>query len=407
MKVLLTIAGLAPEFGGPSRSVPALAEALAEIGADVELITCHSATHQTEPRLPCSRLVRSRLLPYEDRSRWAARRNGFWPALRECVRASQDCVIHDNGLWLPCNHAVVVAARSLKKPLIVSPRGMLTEWAIKFKGLKKRLAWLLYQRRDLQSAQVLHATSREEADGFRKLGLRQPIAIIPNGVELDRRTTRQQDYGTTGRQDDSVPWSRGPWSSSQRSGLRTLLFLSRLHPVKGLQSLVEAWAALRPKGWQVVLAGEDVNGHRAELETAIRAQHLEADFNFIGPVDGERKWKLYRSADLFVLPSHSENFGMVVAEALACEVPVITTRGTPWKELADHQCGWWEEIGAAPLARALQEAMALGDEERRDMGRRGRQLVEQKYSWPGIAAQMCAVYRWMLGQEAKPGCLME
>jgi glycosyltransferase involved in cell wall biosynthesis len=109
---------------------------------------------------------------------------------------------------------------------------------------------------------------------------------------------------------------------------------------------------------------------------------------------------------LFVLPSHSENFGIVVAEALASGVPVITTRATPWEELVTHRCGWWTENGPEPLAAALRDALSRTDEERREMGRRGRQLVDQKYSWPGIAAQVHAVYRWMLGEGEKPECVV-
>jgi glycosyltransferase involved in cell wall biosynthesis len=107
-----------------------------------------------------------------------------------------------------------------------------------------------------------------------------------------------------------------------------------------------------------------------------------------------------------LLPSHSENFGIVVAEALASGVPVITTRGTPWRDLIEHRCGWWEEIGASPLAAALEAATALSDDERRAMGQRGRELVERKYSWQRVAADMKAVYAWLLGQGERPDCVL-
>jgi glycosyltransferase involved in cell wall biosynthesis len=184
------------------------------------------------------------------------------------------------------------------------------------------------------------------------------------------------------------------------------LFLSRIHPVKGLLHLVQAWASVRPQGWKVVLAGADADGYRAELQAAIHNHHLNADFQSIGQVDGEKKWELYRSADLFVLPSHTENFGLAVAEALACGVPVITTRATPWKELPVHGCGWWVDVGAHPLAEALREATAMTDEKRRAMGERGRQLIEQKYTWSAAAQKMMAVYEWMLKGGSKPECVL-
>jgi glycosyltransferase involved in cell wall biosynthesis len=161
------------------------------------------------------------------------------------------------------------------------------------------------------------------------------------------------------------------------------------------------------KNWRVLVAGGDENGHLAEVKTEIRKQKLENSFEFIGEVADEKKWDLYRSADLFVLPTKSENFGIVIAEALACGLPVITTRGTPWEDLITHRCGWWVELGAGPLAVALNEAMRLPDEERRAMGLRGRKLVEENYTWPAAAKKMVALYRWMLDSGSKPECLID
>ena len=137
----------------------------------------------------------------------------------------------------------------------------------------------------------------------------------------------------------------------------------------------------------------------------IRKRKIENDFEFVGEVADEKKWDWYRSADLFVLPSKSENFGIVIAEALACGVPVIATRGTPWEDLTTHRCGWWTEIGAGPLADALNEAVRLTDEERDAMGRRGRKLVEENYTWSAAAKKMVDVYQWMLGAQKRPECL--
>ena len=386
MKLLMTIAGLDPEFGGPSRSVPALAEALAQTGVGVELFACEPAAGRGTLRRPDASLVSTRLLPFADRaSHWTARSNGFFSALRE--RAVADTVIHDNGLWLPSNHAVVTAARVLQRPLLISPRGMLTPWARQYRGLKKQLAWWLYQRRDLRRAQVLHATSPAEAEGFRKAGFSQPIAVVPNGVAVPGE-------------------ARSSKLETRNSKLRTVLFLSRIHPVKGLVNLIEAWAQIKPAGWRVVVAGDDENGHRRELEEMIGQRQLVGQFEFTGPVSGETKLKLYERADLFVLPSHTENFGIAIAVALAAGLPVITTRGTPWEELESRRCGWWVEIGAEPLANALQQAFQMSDAERRELGQRGRKLIEEKYTWPAAAQKMAAVYGWVLGHESRPDCVL-
>ncbi len=388
LKILLTLAGIAPEDGGPSRSVPALALALAGLGAQVEIITCEAATGQAAPLVPDVSRVKTHLLPRHARDRIGpVSRNEFSRATERLARVGET-VLHDNGLWLPSNHAVAAASRRLSCPRLVSPRGMLTAWSFQFRGWKKRLAWWLYQQRDLQSAQVLHATSAQEAAEFRQLGLKAPIALIPNGVALP-----------------SFPGFSIRNPSSLNS--KTALFLSRIHPKKGLFDLLQAWAQVRPAGWRLQVVGPSENGHRQELERAAQSLGLDQTVAFGEAVSDQDKWALYRGADLFVLPSHSENFGIVVAEALAAGLPVITTRGTPWEDLVSHQCGWWTEIGSKPLAEALRDATQRPDGERRAMGERGRQLVAAKYGWPGIAAQVLAVYAWMLGHGPKPETVLE
>lgn len=415
MKILYTIADLQPESGGPSRSVSALATAVAQQGNDVELVALEYGSGSNAPMV-APKPVLTTLVPCRGAFAKKFRRTPeFEKALRKGyadysevrgqradVSRLKNPIIHDNGLWLPTNHTAARVARQTGLPLIVSPRGMLTPWAMRFHGFKKRLAWLLYQCRDLQSARVLHATSHQEAAEFRALGLKQPIAVIPNGVAMPGEVEKSE-----GRR--------------QKAEAKTLLFLSRIHPKKGLLDLVEAWATVirnsefriqNSEMWQVVIAGGDENGHLAEVKAAISkygagsreqgARKFEESFQFIGEVADEAKWDLYQSADLFVLPTYSENFGIVIAEALACGVPVITTRGTPWEDLITHRCGWWVEIGPKPLAEALKAAMKLPDEERQAMGLRGRKLVEGNYTWSAAAKKMVAVYRWMLESGPKP-----
>lgn len=307
----------------------------------------------------------------------------FSSLLRQRCQLLRGVLIHDQGLWLPTNHAVAAVTRQLDIPLIASTHGMLEPWALNYRAWKKQLAWRLYQRCDLQTARVLHATATREAGSLRRLGLRQPIAVIPNGVDFPVLSER----------------SRQPESPC------IALFLGRIHPVKGLVDLVEAWRIARPAGWKAIIAGPDEGGHRRVVEEAIGRAGLENSFGFVGVVDGEDKIALYRRADLFLLPSFTENFGMVVAEALACGVPVITTKGTPWESLVTHRCGWWIDIGVEPLVAVLREAMNLPPDTLRDMGRRGRAYVEQNFGWPGIAQQMLSVYRWVLGQGERPDCV--
>jgi len=385
LKVILTVHGISPEQGGLARSIPSLAVALAQAGISVEIVTCQASSLQDSPMAPPERLVRTHLLPPSCmKSGWLARGNGFSKRMREVCSAPGHCVSHDNGLWLPNNHAVSFSARKLNIPLIISPRGMLTNWALRHKRWKKSIAWCLYQKRDLQQARVLHATSSNEARELRGLGLRQPIALIPNGVD--------------------VPECHH--SPSRNGRLRKALFVGRIYPVKGLLLLVRAWANVRPPRWKMIVAGGDEAGHRAEVQAAVCEHNLQPFFEFIGPVDGTAKWDLYRGSDLFILPSYSENFGLVVAEALACGIPVLTTKGTPWEDLVTHNCGWWVEADVSSLSASLNDACSRTEAERSEMGARGKRLVERKFAWPGLAEQMISVYLWMLGKGDKPSCVV-
>ena len=192
-----------------------------------------------------------------------------------------------------------------------------------------------------------------------------------------------------------------PIQRLHEDGFRRVLFMSRFHYKKGLLNLVDAWAMLRPKGWKVELVGTDSAGYLEVVKKRIYELGLQSDFIITGALMDEEKWAAYRRADLFVLPSHSENFGIVVAEALYAGVPVITTKGTPWEELTAHGCGWWIDIGVKPLFAALKDAMSLDDAHRHEMGVRGCALVEEKYTWNAVVKAMINGYGKVLGTQGE------
>jgi glycosyltransferase involved in cell wall biosynthesis len=308
---------------------------------------------------------------------------GYSTGWRKCLEAVAPDVVHVQGLWMAQGPVAHAWRKRTGRPYIVSPRGMLEPWALKYRAWKKKLVFFSWERRVLDGASCLHATSVAEAAQFRTLGLRPPIAVIPNGVDLPGKVRKDYD----GAQE------------------RLAVFVSRLHPIKGLPMLLQAWAAVRPAGWRLLIAGPDECGHAAELRKLASDLGLEKQVEFRGPIYGEAKLELLSGADLFVLPTYSENFGISVAEALAIGLPVITTTGAPWSCLKSQNCGWWVDIGTEPLAQALSQATQCSDRELRQMGLRGREFVGREYSWTRIAAEFTSLYHWALGGQ-KPACMV-
>ncbi len=302
----------------------------------------------------------------------------------KCLCEKNDIdVIHLHGMWSPYLAVAALVAHIKRIPLVISPHGCLEPWALDYKKIKKNLALKTYQGMVLRAASLFVATANQEAESIRRLGHYQPVAIIPNGVD--------------------VAVLAKPESPASR---KIILFLSRIHPKKGLLDLVEAWSMSRQPEWKIVIAGGDEGGYREVVEALIQAKGLQSDFEFTGFVDGLRKQSCFDSATLFILPTYSENFGIAIAEALANELPVITTTGAPWSDLVEHRCGWWVAPGVHGVTDALIAAMACTSDELRAMGKRGRELVINKYSWSHIGVTGLEVSNWLLDQSTpKPDAI--
>ncbi len=290
-------------------------------------------------------------------------------------------IIHFHALWSPVLHRASRLAHKNRVPVVWSPHGMLTPWAMNNKKWKKILGWWLYQKRDLNKSQLIHVTAQSEKGDVRRLGLDNEVIIAPLGVEL---------------KDVSMPMRRSNCK-------RVLLFVSRVQKKKGLLNLARAWAMLPEKlrrEWCVRIVGPDQEEHTEEVKSECYRLGVASDWMFVGPRYGDELQQEYANAGLFVLPTFSENFGSVVIEALAQRVPVVTTKGAPWAELEKWDCGWWIDIGVDPLAETLKAAMSLTDEQRREMGERGRKLVEEKYTWGVVVKTMVAGYKEVLDARA-------
>jgi len=377
MCILLTICSWNPALGGPFFSVGNLARALASVGHEVHLLagTYPHLPPEPEPEGVHLHLVPGRLI------------RGIRQTWIPCARAQLDVlirevapdVIHDNGLWLTLNHKIAQAAKRHDVPLLLSPRGTLAPWALQYQNWKKRIALAIYQRRDLGLVSCFHAASPLEAKNIRDFGLSQPSAVIPNGVRAPEEPARFDS-----------------------NDVRIALFVGRMHPVKNLPTLLNAWAKVKPKGWRLRLFGADEVNHKAVLRDQIRELNLGESVEILDPIYGDAKERCLQEAQLFFLVSKSENFGVAAAEAMAAGLPVIASRETPWSCLEEHELGWWVPGRVDELAQAIEAGTSKSPEELFEIGSRGRKYARESFGWGTIANDFVKAYDWMRGNQERP-----
>ncbi|MDK2971319.1 MAG: hypothetical protein PWP23_1074 [Candidatus Sumerlaeota bacterium] len=389
LPVLHVVASINRLTGGPAVSVPELASALRrqEVAPVILALDLPGQGPAANPPGVPIHLV----------APGAFSLRGFSPALCRAMRplcTRPVRLVHNHGLWMGPNVEARRLAGKRRVPLVISPRGMVEQWSLGHHGARKRLAWLLYEKSNFTHAAAFHATSAGEARSIRRLGFRQPIAVIPNGVRLP-------DVGA--QSDRRLLEKRFP----ALAGKRVVLFLSRLHPKKGVAELLAVWSRLAEahSSWHLLVAGTGAREFGERLESQAAPLIDAGRVTFAGHLDGAAKVAALEHAELFVLPSYSENFGMAVAEALAHGLPCIVTTATPWSSVAESGAGWCIETGEAPLEEALQEALREPGESLHERGARGRDLVAREYGWDAAAREMAMFYRWILGEGPEPSSL--
>ena len=364
-----TVSSIEDMASGPAHSVTGLARAQSETGATVKLYSLG------DPLASNSTCYEDRRFPNSMSAIPLLNRLGVSGPMQKVLSEGVTDIIHTHGLWMLPN-----IYRSTRSSFVISPRGMLSSVALSYSPRKKLLFRILFQDRALTDAALFHATADTEYDDIRRSGIQQPVAIIPNGIDIPEMK-RSADF----------------------TSRREVLSLGRIHKKKGLVSLIRAWAKVCDAfpDWQLRIVGPDADGHVRELEELIRKLGLKT-VSIEPPIFGDDKITLMSSVDLFVLPTLSENFAMTVAESLASGVPVISTKGAPWAGLETNSCGWWIDHGVEPMAVTLAKAMTLPQEARIDMGKRGRKWMSEEFGWSSIAAKMISTYAWLLGHEDRP-----
>jgi glycosyltransferase involved in cell wall biosynthesis len=268
----------------------------------------------------------------------------------------------------------LAACRMLRKPLVWSPRGALQRWQ-NSRRVRVKAGWEMGCRVLLPRRAALHVTSAQEASESAPRFPEVGATVIPNGVAMPETVEHLPPNGT----------------------LR-LLFLGRIDRKKGIENLLQGCSQLngaKDRRWELTVAGLGDAAYVASLQRLAGENRLAEQVRFVGEVRGQAKARLFASSDVAVFPSHTENFGMVVAEALAHAVPVIASKGMPWSGVENHGCGLWVENEPATLAAAIRSMSRMP---LREMGTRGREWMAQEFAWSSVAQQMMGLYR-RLGSE--------
>jgi glycosyltransferase involved in cell wall biosynthesis len=388
MKVGFLVSSVSREAGGLFQSVRGLAKAVISDTVKVRVFGIADPNSALDVLKWQPLSVRT----FEPRFRaW-----GYSDQLVPALLAADLDIVSTHGLW---KYSSVASRRwhsRTARPYIVHAHGMLEAWALRNAKWKKRIAALIYENRHLRGAACLRALCEAEAQSIRAYGMRNPICVIPNGVDLP------QLVESSTLETENLPFQ------TFAQGRKVLLYLGRLHSKKNVANLVRAWKQtlnshpLTPDNWVLAIAGWDQGGYECELKKLASDYELTASVSFLGPLFGQEKEAAYRLCDAFILPSLSEGLPMTVLEAWAHAKPVLMTPECNLPE--GFAAGAALQIGTSPeeIATGLKQLLEMSDDDRRAMGDRGRILVSTKFSWPQIGEQMRSVYDWVLGSGPTP-----
>jgi glycosyltransferase involved in cell wall biosynthesis len=384
MKIGFLSPSISRKGGGLFGALSSLACALAEQGAELTVLGLHDQYSEDDlsawsPLRP----ITFRTMGYPPL--------GFSPLLGKALVQSKLDLLHVHGLWMYPSIACMSWARKSSRPYVLTPHGMLHPLALEISSWKKKLAGLMFEDRHIRGAACIHALSESEANFIRQYGIRNPICIIPNGITSPSPDGRVAD-----------PRSRAK---------KKLLYLGRIHPQKGLLTLLQAWERVcrsdipNIEDWCLTIAGWDQHAHEAELKAFCRQHSLCDSVCFIGPQFGADKHQAFCAADAFVLPSSFESACMVVLEAWSYNLPVLMTSRGYLTEGFECNAAIPMEFSLTGMVEGLETLLKMTDQDRWTMGKRGHQLVGEQFHWAKIASSMKSVYEWILFGGSKPNCV--
>jgi len=388
MKILHVVTAVHKAGGGTSEVVPRMCEALVAAGHEVRLVTGRTP-ELADAAIRAGRMgVDIRYCPL-----FGIRRLGFLCVTpdfkREIIEGMRWCdIVHIHGHWQDTNWITPKLACRFGKPYVMQPHGFLEPERLKKSALQKKIVGALIERPNLNRAAVVVATAESERLGIEKFGVKVPMKVVPIGLDTEKIDAAVRDENLL-----------------RRLGLdpkkKTLLYFSRLTPIKGLDLLAEAWAQLAPcrKTWQLCIAGPDDRGYAAVIKAEYARRITDGSVAFPGPVYGDEKYALLKSVDAFVLPTRSENWSIAVQEALAAGLPTVCTKGAPWSIIQKEQAGRWVDVSVDGVYAGLKEVMEASKQEFSEMSAAGRRLVAREFGWSRIARSLEDVYKQVLCDE--------
>jgi len=327
--------------------------------------------------------VRPATLKVVGPSRW-----GYAPRLQDGIRDTDPDIVHVHGIWMYTSMVAGRYSRRTDTPYIIAPRGMLDPWALGHSSWKKAVAGWLFENRNMSEAACLHALCDRETQAIREYGLETPVCEVQNAVDLPELPDRNENCHDHKAEDQ-----------------RVLLYLGRIHPKKGLRELIEAWADIpeeRRRGWNVAVVGWDDGGFEEQLRETVQEKGVQEDISFLGSRFGAEKDDVYRRADAFVLPSHGEGLPMTILEAWSYQLPVLMTPECNLEIGFDREAALQADPSPSSLKTGLRRLLELSHDERSQMGRKGRNLVEERYTWKRVAEKMSRAYQWVLEGGSPP-----
>jgi glycosyltransferase involved in cell wall biosynthesis len=321
---------------------------------------------------------------------------GYSPGMREQLMRSGAALVHTHGIWMYPSANVVAWRRKFGRPYIISPHGMLDRWILNRSKIKKMLALSAYEGEHLKGAACFHALNQDEANSIRALGYRQPIAILPNGVNIPRISANV----------------RPSWWSEDLAGKRLLLYFGRLHSKKGIDNLLVAWRSLSETGQldqqlTLVVGGWGEGAYVEQLHKILDNRQQDFRVKFIGSQFGEDKVRTYAACDAVVLPSFSEGLPLVPLEAWAVGVPCALTKECNLPEAFERGAAIEISSDVNGLREFIKKFGTVDISELQVIGERGFSLVAEKFVWSSIAEKMAFVYRWLLGDGDRPDFIVD